>query len=492
MLLLLLACVDPGKAPADPADAADSGDPGGDTAPDPDTSDTGDTADTDVTWSTLPATCAPPASVADDPLVLEGEVRVTQTDRSPFMEALDIELVGDVAYAVGQGGLIVFDIADRGAPALLAGPSMQRFHRVEPLAEGFVVTSHRDQGLSFWNVANPAAPAQVGFLSGAGMEGLAYVDGLLWVTVRGEGLRAYDVSNPAAPVETARAAGLSSPWEIAASGDGWLYAADLALGVVPIDIRTPTAPVVGAPVALDGALHPRFADNRLYVAAGAAGVVVLDVASRGAPTVLHTVATGGSAVMTDVANGRLWVADHEGVAVLALGDGAPTPIQRDDTEQFALAVVAEGDRGFVGDWNLFEVWKLTPDLDAGALDLASDTVRFTAGTTRVPITNRGSGPLALTGATSADPAVVIDVSTATLAPGETATLRLTNVTLDTTLCVATDDPDDTTRTLDVRASAAPPAGVPAPDFALTGLDGTVYRLSEQLGAPVLLAYFATW
>jgi peroxiredoxin len=42
------------------------------------------------------------------------------------------------------------------------------------------------------------------------------------------------------------------------------------------------------------------------------------------------------------------------------------------------------------------------------------------------------------------------------------------------------------------ASAAPPAGVPAPDFALTGLDGTVYRLSEQLGAPVLLAYFATW
>ena len=35
-------------------------------------------------------------------------------------------------------------------------------------------------------------------------------------------------------------------------------------------------------------------------------------------------------------------------------------------------------------------------------------------------------------------------------------------------------------------------GQAAPDFALTDLNGDTHRLSEQLGAPVLLAYFATW
>lgn len=491
MLFLILGCVEPD--PGKPGGPSDSGAPDTDTAPD-DTGDSGDSGDTGLVWTTLPASCEAPGALVDDPLVLEGEARVTQTDRSPFLEALDVELDGDVAWIVGQGGLLSFDVSDPSAPVVLKGAEMSRYHRVEVLDGGRLATSHNEQGLYLWDATDPSSPSRVGYVSAPGLEGLAWVDGLLWVSVRAEGVRAYDVSNPAAPAERVRVGGLSAPWELASSGDGWLYAADAALGVVPIDIRDPDAPVVGAAVPLTGAsaLHARFVEGRLYVSAGGKGVYVLDATDRSAPTVLHSVTTGGSAVQADVADDRLWVVDHEGVMVFALGEGAPTPLQRDQTEQFALAVDAEGDRAFVGDWNLFQSWRITPGIDAGALELPSDTVRYTSAVAEVAITNRGSGTLALVGATVGDPSVTVEVSAITLGPGEAATLRLSNITADTMVCLASDDPDEPVRTLEVRSSAEPPAGVPAPDFQLQDLDGNVHRLSEQLGNPVLLAYFATW
>lgn len=494
MLLVLLACADPDAPGESKPTAPDDTGPDDTGAPDSgDSGDSGDTADPGPSWQILPASCEPPGTLPLDPLLLEGQARVEQEEGSPFLEALDVQLIGNVAWVVGQGGLLAFDVGDPSAPVLLTEPTMDRYHRVEPLADGVIATSHTERGAFFWDGTDPTALTGLGFLPVPGLEGMAYAGGRLWVAVRGEGVRAYDVSDPASPAEVARAAGLAAPWELAATGDGWLYAADNSLGVVPIDIRVPESPIVGAPIPLDGAaLHVRYADDRLYVASGGAGVAIFDVTERATPTLLYTVATGGSAVMTDVSEGRLWVVDHEGVSVLALGDGPPTPIQRDTTEQFALAVDAEGPRAFVGDWNLFESWLLVPDVEAGALDAPSDVVRYTDTVTTVELTNRGSGVLTLTGATIGDAAVLVEVSATTLAPGETATLRLTGVVDDTDLCLASDDPDAPVRTFAVRSSAEAPAGVPAPDFALQDLDGNVHRLSEQLGNPVLLSYFATW
>jgi hypothetical protein len=64
-----------------------------------------------------------------------------------------------------------------------------------------------------------------------------------------------------------------------------------------------------------------------------------------------------------------------------------------------------------------------------------------------------------------------------------------------TVCLRTDDPSVPTIEVTIQrsdSSLSIPLGSSAPDFELTTLDGESLRLSEQLGHPVLLVYFATW
>ena len=61
--------------------------------------------------------------------------------------------------------------------------------------------------------------------------------------------------------------------------------------------------------------------------------------------------------------------------------------------------------------------------------------------------------------------------------------------------MATNDPDEPTQTLEILTSnddSSVLIGEPAPDFSLPGIDGVYYTLSEQVGKPVVLVYFATW
>ena len=63
------------------------------------------------------------------------------------------------------------------------------------------------------------------------------------------------------------------------------------------------------------------------------------------------------------------------------------------------------------------------------------------------------------------------------------------------VCIASDDPASPALEIQVlreHDEISIPLGTAAPDFVLTDIDGDTHRLSEQLGHPVLLVYFATW
>jgi hypothetical protein len=135
------------------------------------------------------------------------------------------------------------------------------------------------------------------------------------------------------------------------------------------------------------------------------------------------------------------------------------------------------------------------------MDLSAVTSLFGSSTqATLTLGNRGSQPLNLLGATSNDPRVTVLASTDVVQSGDSATLLLSftddGEPLDSTVCIASDDPEKPTVEIklsdqsDIQTSVG--YGEPAPDFTLTALDGESYRLSEQLGHPVVLIYFATW
>ncbi|MCB9766352.1 MAG: hypothetical protein H6739_41640 [Alphaproteobacteria bacterium] len=500
-LALLLAACSGGPVKAPPDDSAppvETGQPGDDTD---EADDTGDTA---ATWQALPDACEAPAPLPDDPLAIIGQLMLTQEQRGGFfVELIDLEVDGDLVYAVGQGGLMIYDIADPAAPALIgrfAYGQEGRFHRVELLGGGLLALTHRDNALSIIDASDPTAPVSLIEVVEKGFEGLAALPGHVVVTMRDEGVRVYDLSDPSSPQRVGAAEGLSTPWDLTPVVDGWTYAADNTLGVVPVDVSTPSAPTIGAPVALDGAtLHVAVDGGWLYASQGSGGVVVLDRSDPAAPVPVATVNTGGSAVMSAASEGLLWVVDHEAVSVFDVSDPThPAPLAYETTEQFALAVRAEGTRAWVGDWNILSGWQLDPAASAGQLDLASETVTvpLEGGSATLSTANRGNADVRLVGATVSDDRLSIEVTEDTLAPGGQGSLRVAfsgGEALDAVVCLASDDPDEPLRELRVVAGEAGQyLGQPAPDFALTTLDGETLRLSEQLGHPVFLVYFATW
>ncbi len=486
---LLVACRRP--------DGADSGEPRADTDSD---------ADTDVaaSWTALPGGCDPGAAGAD-PITPLGRIQLTQNSPGEyFVELIDLEIHGDLALGVGQGGLIVYDVADPLVPRHLGHFPLAngRYHRVEALEPPFVAVSHRERGLEILDISDPAAIVPVSRLSGMGWEGMARSGDRLYVASRTEGVVVVDIADPRAPRVIAAVPGLSSPWELAPIVDGWTWAADNTLGIVPIDVRDPDLPVVGAPVDIGGpAMHVAVAEGHLYVAGGGQGIVVLDASDPSAPRVVARQTVSGSAVAVDVAGGVLVSADHEGlIAWDVFEPGAPLPLGRQRGEQHALtARLASPEVAWLGDWSLLEGWAIDAAARSGELDVARDPITLPegGGVEEVEASNRGGGELRWISGAVDDPRVSIEVAEASIAPGAVGRLRLSwasdGAPLDAELCLVTDDPDDPVTRVAVRSGVAePPVGDPAPDFVLEDLDGVPHRLSEQLGHPVVLAYFATW
>lgn len=371
LLLLLPACEPEVPLPDSGSGPVDSGDSG---------EDSGDTAE-DIVWTTLPANCDIPSPLGEDPITLTQSIPLGTMHA--LVELLDVELRDGRAYAVGQGGLRIVDASSEESTEL--GSTGDRFHRVEAIQAGYVATTHRDRGLSIVDVRDPARPTTVASFGKTGWEGMSYVDGLLYVSSRFGGVEVVDVSSPTSPASVGTSTGLSSPWELSDAHERWIYAADQVLGVVPVDLASPRAPVVGTPVALDSAvLHVTVHDGWLYASAG-----------------------GGGVVMTAVADGVLHVADHDALVASDVSDPtAPVPIGWELVPEFALGVAVEDGEAWVADWTKLERWAVHPDRLSPEVVLSSSRVLFSGGegTAELTVRNLGGAPLRLTGATLWRPA----------------------------------------------------------------------------------------
>lgn len=495
-----------GDGAADGADGADGATDGADGGTD--SADSG----TAVDWQSLPDACVGTGPDGTDPFTLVGSVKNTESGAPGgwFTEILDLTALPDRGRVItaGQGGVVVFDVTDPTAPVtgdhIAAGDrSFERYYHVVPAEGDLAWATHRDVGFDVLDLSDASNLTKLESFAEKGYEGLARSGDWLYVASTEGFVDVWSVADPAAPIWRSRVEGLARPWDVAVAGEV-AYVADGEAGIVALSLADPAAPVVVSTAPSAGFPIRLVADaDALYVASGAGGLEIFDLSDPLAPAALAQVDVGGSAQDLTVHDGLVAVTTQEAVVVLDIGragsPAAPLPFAYEETEQYAMAIDARDGTWAVGDWNILGLWDMG-DGPAPALDLGLDIVTFLDGaeTLEVGITNRGGAALDLAGVELPD-GLTAQVSQVAIAPGDTARLALTWDGV-TSLegqkgCIASDDPGRPTLQFAVTSGADGEGrviGMAAPDFALRDLDGTTHRLSEQLGHPVVLAYFATW
>ena len=470
-------------------------------------SDGADGTDAPIEWQTLDATCDAPGDLGRNPVSLTGEVDL---QRSAFIELVDLAIDPDrgLAFGAGQGGFVVADISDPAAPVFQSAGSPRdfflRFYRVAIGASRIVYTTHRDYGLVAWDTSNPESPRVTHALNARDLSGMAVAGDHLYVVTHGGELVTFDASSPDLPVEVARTGGLANAWQPLAAGDR-LYVADNTAGVVVFDRSDPAAPAHVATVEAQGGVQElAISDDgsTLYAAVGGAGVEVFSLADPDAPVSTGLIDLHYSVLSIDTDGDVLWAANQQDVAAIDISrPRSPAPLGTKETRQWAMHVAAAGGQAWVGDWGWLASYAVDADAVEPDVDPASTSLYLAeeGGEIELSIANLGAGELNLLGATSDDDRVTLAVSDAVVAPGESALLRVTysgGGGLDAELCLSTNDPDEPLQTLSVvdggDVSSGAYLGTAARDFEVGGLDGQRYRLSEQLGHPVVLVYFATW
>ncbi len=468
--------------------------------------DTGPTEDTFDPGEQITGDCEAPDELPDDPITLSWTW--SSQDHGTFVEWVEAALSagGERAFFVGHGGLYAFDVGDDGLSNPIGRSSSYgyngRYHEVLVLDEDLLVASSRDGGWHSYDIASGGLSQVSGRqLEGAGA--MAAGDGVLYVTTFEGDLYTYEVT-ASDVTELGRVSEvLASPWEAVVVGDR-LYVADNSLGVAVFDVSTPSEPSLVGSVAVDGSAQDLVAgDGVLYVAAGSAGLQVFSLADPDAPSSIGLLDYGTALTNLAIVADVLYAVSHEDLVLYDVSEPeAPVPLGSEQTEQYALAVVADEDKALVADWGNIPRYAVEPGVRSPEADPSRNALYFYDGSrsATVEVVNRGADTLQLLGASTDDARFTIKATSTSVPAGESTTVTVVfeddGEPVDSSLCLATNDPDQPLMELPLSESESVDASVgvgeQAPDFTASDLDGTSHRLSEQLGHPVLLVYFATW
>ena len=429
-----------------------------------------------------------------------------------FAELQDIEVVGQRAYVFGVGGLAVIDIQDPDNPLLAGryeppGHPYVRFYR-GAFNNGFGYGGAREDLLMVIDLSPLNMPTRTAVIGEAGMsyEGCSVSGQYLYACRHGDGLQILNLVDPAYPFEVGAFTGLVNSWDVEVR-DGVAYVADGLGGLAIIDVSDPAAPTLlsvfeslGATV--DVALHGDVA----VIVSGSAGLELVDISDPTNPIQLGHHDTSALAITVAVDGDLAFIADWDDIEVVDISNPtAPVAAGRENTPVRAMGLDAKDGKVYLADWSQVRIYDYGPtsrgDVELPVIIEFGDVPAGSVVDTTFTVSNTGGGVLTVTDITTFDDAFTITPPLAfTLASGESreVPLRYTNEApgFDVTFIrVDSDDTDEPDESFPVTGEPDPgdlELGDEAPNFALLDMDGAGYRLSQNRGKVVVLAFFANW
>ncbi len=449
-------------------------------------------------------------------------------DGPSFVEITDVTVSGTAAFlCTGVQGVLIYDIHD---PLRMERISQARFsngfsrfprcQHVVVSGDRAFVAHHGDElqpspWITVFDASDLSAVTELAFHKAPGhpYEGLTVREDLLYAAVHEAGIEVFRIETDGRLTSLAQLQeGLENSWQIALAGDD-AFVADGIGGLKVVDVQDPThpRPAGGAEtsgVAQDIVVSGDFA----FVAAGGGGLDIFDITDPHHPTLAANVDTPGSVLRLALSKGRAYLANWNDIRVVDVTDPRSpallavetAPVRDGQDFSRILAIDAQDDFAFAGEWTGLQSYRLFPDVKAPDIFVQNDRIDFgrVAPGSRYDfpllLHNEGQIPLEIERIEIASGPFAVDPPPLSIPPGGSAPLTIHYTPDDegedrTRLTLVSNDPDEGGLGIDLVGNLDTlQVGDPAPDFLLHDLDGKPYRLSDFREHVVVLAYFATF
>ncbi|RKZ18670.1 hypothetical protein DRQ50_03660, partial [bacterium] len=214
-----------------------------------------------------------------------------------FAELQDVEMVGDLAYVFGVGGLAIFDISNPALPVELGryeppGHPYNRFYR-GAVSGTRACGGAREDLLAILDISNPTFPQlmSVHGTTGQSYEGATIAGDYIYACRHDQGLEIVDITNPLVPVTASQITGLVNSWDVVLSGQ-YAFVADGAGGLAIVDITDPQQPVwVTSATTSGNAVDIEVSGTTAVVCSGSAGIDIFDVGDPTNPVLVGSANT---------------------------------------------------------------------------------------------------------------------------------------------------------------------------------------------------------
>ena len=418
---------------------------------------------------------------------------------------LDAEVYGNtlIISAMVQG-IEFYDISNNGQLDHISHFSLSQNAKancVEAYANHAYFTSRN--GLYVVDISNPSNPQNMGRVSGTNnliLENLDAGNDILAVAAHADGVMIYDISDPQ-NLQLKSTIESENAW-CARIINGYVYIAD-GVKINIYDINDSSNPIFINQVETSNAIKDiALAQSFMYVALGSDGVSIYDNSNPEEPLLLDNYNTNTLANRISPFENKLAVSDWDDIDVLEWDNGSFNRVGYKNTGNRTMAVATKDNYIYSAEWASVQAFQFGPidgpDIDLNTLELNYPYVNNgDSYSLSLEVFNNGNSTLIIEDdyLTNSEFEIINDLNN--LEPGQSQAIEIVyNASSNNSAGVYriyTNDPDQPLVMCETNGNIdGANIGEPAIDFELDYIangEGS-FRLSDQLGKVVVIAFFA--